>query len=162
MMWLESERAVLTQFLHYREMFSMQEKMERCELKKRTPSTSWRHVAGMKSTQPRQSVSQRITHSNVFNVFMFHSSAERPPSSNPCLHLPLGFLCRWLASRRPSGTPGDGTTRQESVGQKGCERLLSVWLESLMRHVVGFLSNHNPPHPRSRHPVPGERPQAGE
>lgn len=113
-------------------------------LKMRRPSISLRHMAGMKSTQPRQSVCQGRRHSSLFDVFMLHPSTEHLPSSHPCLHLLLGFLCGWLLSHGPSGTPGNGIMRQVSVRHRGCERLFSVWLKSLMRRVLGFLSNHNP------------------
>ncbi len=113
-------------------------------LKMRRPSISLRHMAGMKSTQPRQSVCQGRRHSSLFDVFMLHSSTEHLPSSHPCLHLLLGCLCGWLLSHGPSGTPGNGNMRQVSVRHRGCERLFSAWLKSLMRRVLGFLSNHNP------------------
>lgn len=79
-----------------------------------------------------------------FDIFMLNSSTEHLPSPHPCLHLLLGFLCGWLQSHGPSGTPGNGIMRQVSVRHRGCERLVSVWLKSLMSRVLGLLSNHNP------------------
>ena len=40
-----------------------------------------------------------------FDIFMLNSSTEHLPSTHPCLHLLLGFLCGWLQSHGPSGTP---------------------------------------------------------
>lgn len=113
-------------------------------LKMRRPSLSLRHMAGMKSTQPRQSVCQGRRHSSLFDIFMFHSSTEHLPSSRPCLHLLLGLLCGWLQSHGPSGTPGNGIMRQVSVRHRGCEHLFSVQLKRPLICVLSSLSNYNP------------------
>lgn len=119
-------------------------KNRKMSLKMRRPNISLRHMAGMKSTQPRQCVCQGRRHSSLFDIY---SCCTRPLST--CLHLIpaftcfFGVLCGWLLSHGPSGTPGNGIMRQVSVRQREWERLFSVWLKSLMRCVLGLLSNHN-------------------
>lgn len=119
-MRLEYESGSLTQFLYYRKMLNMQKK-GKMSLKMRRPSISLRHMAGIRSTRPRQRVCQGRRHSSRFDIFMFHSSTQHLSSFPPCLHLLLGFLCRWRLSHGPSGTLGNGSMGQVQVRRRSCE-----------------------------------------
>lgn len=118
--------------------------MERWALKWEDPEYPWGTWLEWNLPNPGNLFARERDIQGVFDIFMLHSSTEHLPSSQPCLHLLLGFLWGWLLSRGPSGTPGNGIMRQVSVRHRGCERLLSAWLKSQPRRVLGFLSNHNP------------------
>lgn len=110
-------------------------------LKMSTPSTSLRHMAGMKSTN----LGKVFARERDVHAFLIYSCCSRPLST--CLHLILAFACSLGALHGgplphvPLGTLSNGIMRKLSVRQREWKRLVSVWLKSLMRYVLGFLSN---------------------